>query len=49
MVSIKATVERMPLTLWKRAKVRAVELGIPLRQLVIDALVEYLNNSGGNQ
>lgn len=36
------TVEQMPEGLWRRAKARAAELGIPVYQLVRDALCAYL-------
>ena len=39
---VKRTSFDLPVALWRRAKVRAVEEGRDLRLLVIDALEQYL-------
>jgi hypothetical protein len=39
----------MPAALWKRAKVRAMDEGRDLRDVLLDALRCYLANKGGTR
>lgn len=45
---VKMTVE-VPRSLWKRAKLQAVEEERDLRELVIDALLSYLGSVPGKK
>lgn len=40
------TVRKVPVSLWKRVKRKAIDRGVPVQQIVTEALGCYLKNGG---
>jgi predicted DNA-binding protein len=43
---VKALSLRLPLSVWKRLKIQAIEEGRPAHDLLTDALADYLRKKG---